>query len=106
MSFQSEMPQMKSKNRIRRTAPSIRLKAMRPPSAGSIFFSSVAANSGRYLYMKMKKASERMIFPAASQLLRVAAFSREADLAAGGREGSDSLRFGGTGEAPVATWFV
>src|SRR5437660_5187827 len=101
MSFQSETPQMKRRNRTRRTPPSTRLKAMRPPSAGSIFFSSVAASSGRYLYMKMKKASERIIFPAASQLLRVAAFSREADLAVGGWEGSDLLRFGGTGEAPV-----
>src|SRR5713226_4251943 len=99
MSFQSETPQMKMRNRTRRMPPSTRLKAMRPPRAGSIFLSSVAASSGRYLYMKMKKASERMMLPAASQLLRVAAFSREEDLVVGGWEGSASLRFGGTAEA-------
>ncbi len=57
--------------------PSTRLKMMRPPRAGSIFFSSVAASSGRYLYMKMKKAREIRRLPIASQLLTVAAFSVE-----------------------------
>ena len=59
-----------------RIPPSTRLKTIRPPSAGSIFFSSVAARSGTYLYMKMKNASEIRRLTAASQLLTVAAFSR------------------------------
>ena len=50
---------------------------MRPPKAGSIFFNSVAANSGRYLYMKMKKASEITMLTVASQPLTAAAFSRD-----------------------------
>src|SRR5277367_6020993 len=120
MSFQSETPQMNRRKSARRMPPSIRLKMMRPPRAGSIFLSSVAATSGSHLYMKMKKASERMMLMAASQLLRVAAFSRVADwedaeeLGTGGCSRSASLRpfdelragFGGTGEAPVATWVV
>ena len=73
-----------------------------PPSAGFAFFSSVAASSGRYLYMKMKKASEMMTLTAASQPLMVAAFSRGWDLVGSCVEGSASLRFSGTGEAPVA----
>src|ERR1700692_4536617 len=102
MSFQSETPHIKRRKRTRRTPPSTRLKAMRPPRAGSIFFSSVAASSGRYLYMKMKKPRERMMLPAASQLLRVAAFSREADFVDEVCAGAASLRFGGTDEASVA----
>src|ERR1700732_3359230 len=99
---------MKSRNRTRRIPPSIRLKAIRPPSAGFIFFSSVAASSGRYLYMKMKNASEITILTAANQLLRVAAFSRDSDFADadfdfGSSEDSASLRCGGTAEAAVAT---
>ena len=70
-------------------APSIRLKMMRPPSAGSIFFSSVAASNGMYLYMKMKNASEMTILTAASQLLMVAAFSPDLDLEESAALGDD-----------------
>src|ERR1051326_2694294 len=103
MSFQRETPQMKSRNRTRRMPPSTRLKAMRPPSAGSIFFNSVAANSGRYLYMKMKKARDKIMLPAANQLLRVAAFSRETDLGADSWADSVRPRFDWTAEAAVST---
>src|SRR2546421_8045806 len=102
MSFQSETPQMNSRNRIRRMAPSTRLKMIWPPRAGFTFLISVAASRGRYLYMKMKKASEMAMLTAASQPLRAAAFSLVADFG----EDSASLRFGGTAEAAVATWSV
>src|ERR1039458_10265883 len=75
MSGKSETPQMNTRNRIKRTAPSTRLNTIWPPSAGLNFLSSVAAKSGRYLYMKMKNASERMTLAAANQPLMVAAFS-------------------------------
>src|SRR5271169_5180408 len=97
---------MKSRNNPRRIAPSIRLKTIRPPSAGSIFLSSVAASNGTYLYMKMKKPSESRRFPTASQLLTVAAFSRdweEEEEDFGDWEGSSALRAGGTAEAAVTT---
>src|SRR5579864_1545327 len=100
MSFQSDTPQMKIRNNTRRIAPSIRLNAIRPPRAGSIFLSSVAASRGMYLYMKMKKASEITILTAASQVLMVAAFSR--DLAEDW-DGAASLCFGGIAEAAVST---
>ena len=60
--------------------------------------------------MKMKKASEMTRLPAASQLLTVAAFSRDwaeedgEDFCSG--EDSAALCAGGTAEAAVATWFV
>src|ERR1700688_4206847 len=90
MSGNNETPQMKSRNKIRRTAPSTRLKMICPPSAGFAFFSSVAANRGRYLYMKMKKASEMMTLAAASQPLRAAAFTRVSFL--GGEDMIDAAR--------------
>src|ERR1700721_3268279 len=100
MSFQSETPQMKSRNNPRRMPPSIRLKTIRPPRAGLIFLSSVAASSGMYLYMKMKKASEITILTAASQLLSVAAFSRLWDFEDSEDPGFPAaLCFGGTAEA-------
>ena len=55
--------------------------------------------------MKMKKASEMITLPAASHPLMVAAFSRDFILADSVVEGSASLRFSGTAEAAVATWF-
>src|ERR1700681_435157 len=102
MSFHSETPQMKSRNKTRRMPPSIRLKTIRPPRAGSIFLSSVAARSGMYLYMKMKKASEIRMLTAASQLLRVAAFSRLSDLDDSEDPGIPPP-LGGTAEGAVAT---
>src|ERR1700722_5174333 len=107
MSFHSETPQMNRRNNPSRIAPSTRLKAIRPPSAGSIFFSSVAARSGMYLYMKMKNATENAMLTAASQLLRVAAFSRASDFEGCFGEdcfGDDSatLRASGTAEAAVS----
>src|SRR5580704_18388388 len=99
MSGKSDTPQMKSKKRTSRTAPSIRLNVICPPRAGFIFLISVAASSGRYLYMKMKKASERMTFAAASHPLRVAAFSRDRDFdVAAGTDAAD--------EAAVSSRFV
>src|ERR1700731_2346057 len=95
MSGNNETPQMKRRKRIKRTAPSTRLNMICPPSAGFAFLSSVAANSGRYLYMKMKKASEMTTFAAASHPLRAAAFSRVCDLDEPAGVGSASLRFGG-----------
>src|ERR1700687_1005222 len=102
MSFQSDTPQINSRNSTRRIAPSIRLKTIRPPKAGSIFLSSVAASRGMYLYMKMKKASEMTMLTAASQLLMVAAFSRDLEEDACDSDDSASLRVGGTAEAAVA----
>src|SRR5271166_6248132 len=104
MSGKRETPQMNSRNRTRRTAPSTRLNAIWPPRAGLNFFSSVAASSGRYLYMKMKKARDKITLPAASHPLMVAASSRESELADAAKGesvemGSASLRFGGTAEA-------
>src|SRR5579863_5614652 len=101
MSGNRETPQMNSRNRMRRTAPSTRLKAIWPPSAGFAFLSSVAASRGKYLYMKMKKANEMMTLAAASHPLKAAAFSREFFLedSDSDAEGSASLRFSGTAEA-------
>src|SRR5579863_7756870 len=101
MSLHSETPQMKRRNRINRIAPSTRLNVIRPPSAGSIFLSSVAATSGTYLYMKMKKASEITMLIAANQPLMAAAFSRVSDLGTGIGADSASLRFGGTADLVV-----
>src|SRR5580698_2917089 len=80
MSGNSETPQMNSRNRSKRIPPSTRLKMTWPPSAGFAFLSSVAASRGRYLYMKIKKASEIITLPAASQPLMLPAFSRFCDL--------------------------
>src|SRR5271165_4675454 len=101
MSGNRDTPHMKSKNRTKRTAPSMRLKTIWPPKAGLYLLSSVAANSGRYLYMKMKNASETMTFPAASHPLIDAAFSRVCD-----GEDSTSLRLGGTVEACVDSFCI
>src|SRR5580704_18214095 len=80
MSLHSETPQINSRNRTSRITPSTRLNMIWPPSAGSIFLSSVAATSGTYLYMKMKKAREITMLIVANQPLMAAAFSRVCDL--------------------------
>src|ERR1700734_4276357 len=98
MSGNSETPQMNSRNKIKRTAPSTRLNAICPPRAGFAFLSSVAASSGKYLYMKMKNARERMILPVASHPLIEAAFSRVCDRKGSPLIGSASLGLGETGE--------
>ena len=58
-----------------RTMPSTRLNIIWPPRAGSHFLSWVAASNGRYLYMKIKNATEMMMLAVANQLPTVAAFS-------------------------------
>src|SRR5580658_7807856 len=97
---------MNSRNRVNRTTPSIRLNMICPPSAGLSFLSSVAATSGRYLYMKIKKASEMMTLPAASQLLMAAAFSRACAFTDSEVDGSPSLRRNGRGGRLYMVGFV
>ena len=58
---------MKSRNRAIRMTPSTRLKMICSPNTGFTRFSSVAASSGRNLYMKMKKPTEMMMLTAAIQ---------------------------------------
>ena len=52
-----------------RMTPSTRLKIICSPNTGFTRFSSVAASSGRNLYMKMKKPTEMMMLTAAIQPL-------------------------------------
>src|SRR5580704_1811125 len=67
MSFHSDTPQTNSRNIAIRISPSTRLNRNCCPKTGFTLFSSVAASSGRYLYMKMKKATENAIFNPAIQ---------------------------------------
>ena len=67
MSFHSETPHTNSRNIAIRISPSTRLNTNCCPKTGFTFFSSVVASSGRYLYMKMKKAMEKTIFTPAIQ---------------------------------------
>src|SRR5450432_3715946 len=57
----------KSRNRAIRITPSTRLKMICWPNKGFTRFSSVAATSGRNLYMKMKKPTEMTMLTVAIQ---------------------------------------
>src|ERR1019366_9208989 len=67
MSFHSETPHTNSRNIAIRMSPSTRLNTICCPKTGFTFFSSVVASRGRYLYMKMKKATEKAMFTPAIQ---------------------------------------
>src|ERR1700688_3742725 len=62
MSFHRETPHTNNRNIAMRINPSTRLNMTCCPKIGLTLFSSVVASRGRYLYMKMKKATEKAMF--------------------------------------------
>src|SRR5262249_10501988 len=63
MSSNSDKPHTNSRNREIRIAPSTRLKAILPCSDGQYFVRLHVAPAGRNLYIKMKKAMEKIMLP-------------------------------------------